>query len=314
MMCGSGSCVSRVLAVLAFQALALACGPARCPAAFEGCLVDSRAEALGDCWCVSDFSALSMAPLPPPETKFALGLSFRRPFGLADLEEKEVAVNVPFSRCVGSLGFMQRGGGLYRERALSATASMVVRTGKPGGQRPAAQRAVPAATRGRPRQAGSPASVSVSLTLFETSVEGWGATGCLSVSAGARASPVSFADVCVGLGNVVSNEAGLGLRRTFLVGVAARPHTAVTFAAEVRREPGENSSFHAGAELQPCRGVCLRCGLRTEPLELTMGLGVSLRGIGLDTASSVHTVLGRTDAFSLRFSGSGREADENVGR
>ena len=279
-------CVQRIVTVLALHAVALASGPAQCRAAFEGCLVDSRAEAMGDCWCVSDFSALSLAPVPPRGKGLEVGLSYRRPFGLSDLEEKEAAVNVPLSWCVGSLGFIQRGGGLYRERMLSATASA----------------AVPAAARGRAREAAeSPVSVSVSLAVFEVSVDGWESARCASLSVGARASPVSSVEVCVGLGNVSSSESGLGLRRTFLAGVLVRPHDVLSLVTEVRREPGERSSFHLGAELQPSRGVCLRCGLRTEPLELTMGFGVAMRGLGLDTASSLHTVLGRTDSFSLSF-------------
>jgi len=287
--------VKRIFAVLAIHFEILICGPAPCPAAFEGCLVDSRAEAIGDCWCVSDFPALSLAPLPPPATGLALGLSYRRPFGLGDLEEKDVIVNVPISRCTGSVGYIERGGGLYRERALSATMSAAVPRAAPTRAQAARTLAVQAAPV-------SLVSVCLSAAVFEVSVDGWRPARCASLSVGARASPVSSVDVCVGMGNIVSGETDLGLRQTFLAGVVVRPHQVVTLAAEIRRQPGERSSFHLGAELVVSGGAFLRCGLRTEPMELTMGFGVALKGFGLDTASSFHPVLGRTDSFSLSFS------------
>ena len=309
--CQNGSSVTRVLAVLVFQSVTLVWAPARCPAAYEGCLVDSRAEAIGDCWCLSSFPALSMAPLPPPDGGFAFDLSYRRPFGLSDLEEKNAAVNVPLSWCLASLGFIERGGGLYRERALSATVSAAVRRATPGRTSPTAAGGMPArAAPDRTRDApASPVSVSVSLTAFEVSVEGWRPARCASLSAGARASPVSSVDVCVGLGNIMSSDNRLGLRQTFLAGVVLRPHPVVSLAAEVRRQPGEKSSFHLGAELEPYGGAYLRCGLRTEPMELTVGFGIALEGLGLDTASSFHPILGRTDSFSLSFSRRARGAE-----
>ncbi len=309
--CQNGSNVMNILAVLVFQSVALVWAPARCPAAYEGCLVDSRAEAIGDCWCLSGFPALSMTPLPPPGTGFALGLSYRRPFGLSDLEEKNAAVNVPLSWCIASLAFIERGGGLYRERALSATMSAAVRKATPGRAPPAAASGMPTRTApGRTLAApASTVSVSVSLTAFKVSVEGWRPARCASLSAGARASPVSSADVCVGLGNIMSSDTSLGLRQTFLAGVVLRPHPVVSLAAEVRRQPGEKSSFHLGAELEPYGGAYLRCGLRTEPMELTVGFGIALEGLSLDTASSFHPVLGRTDSFSLGFSRRARGAE-----
>ena len=292
---GSVSRVRRVLIVLAVHFVVLASGPASCTAAFEGCLVDSRAEAIGDCWSVSNFPALSLAPLPPTGGGFALGLSYRRPFGLRDLEEKDIVVNVPLSRCTGSVGFLERGGGYYRERALSVTMSA------------AAPRAAPKRPRARLGAAASEPSASlvsvcVSATVYEVSGDGWRSARCASLSAGARASPTSSVAVCVGLGNVASGETDLGLRQTFLVGVVLRPHQVLTLAAEVRRQPGEMSSFHVGAEMAVSGGAFLRCGFRTEPTELTVGFGVALRGLGLDTASSFHPVLGRTDSFSLSLS------------
>jgi hypothetical protein len=303
MLCRNVSGARRILAVLALHFAVLACGPAPCPAAFEGCIVDSRAEAVGDCWCVSYFPALSPTPLPPPAAGFALGLSYRRPFGLSDLEEKDVVVNVPISRYTGSVGYIERGGGLYRERALSATMSAAVPRAAPKRAQAAAAWTARAPRASAPHA--SPASlvsVCLSAAVFEVSVDGWRPARCASLSAGARASPVGSVDVCVGMGNIVSGDTDLGLRQTFLVGVVVRPHQVVALAAEIRRQPGATSSFHLGAELELSGGAFLRCGLRTEPTELTMGFGVALKGFGLDTASSFHPVLGRTDSFSLSFS------------
>lgn len=130
-------------------------------------------------------------------------------------------------------------------------------------------------------------------------MDGWGRTRYVSVSAGARAAPVSFADACVGLGNIVSSDNDAALRQTFLFGIVVKPFPQARLAFEVRRNPGVTSSFHVGAELEPASGTYIRCGLRTEPLELMMGFGFGLSGFGLDTASSFHPVLGRTDSFSL---------------
>ncbi len=305
-MCGNDYGIRRILVVLALVSVAPACAPGRCTAAFEGCLVDSRAESMGDCWCVSNFPALSLAPIPPPAAGFALGFSYRKPFGLSDLEEKEAVVTLPVSRWLTAFGFVERGGGLYTERMLSVTVSAAApaatskkrdRSGKASPAAAAREQPAPALSAAR-----SLVSVSLSLAVLEVSVEGWAPARSASFSVGARASPVSSADVCVGLGNVVSRGTDVGLPQTLLVGVVLRPHQVVRLAVETRRQPGQKPSFHMGAELEPFGGTYLRCGVRTEPLEVTMGIGFTLSRLGLDTTSSFHTVLGRTDSFSLSFS------------
>ncbi len=251
-------------------------------AAFDGYAVDSRAAGMGNCWSVSRFSPFSTAPVPPPRMEFALSLTYRRPFDVEELAERNALVNLPLPgggsgsrRYLVSIGLTEKGGTLYRERIYSAAAS------------------------GQPHNS---LLMLASVSVSEFYVTGTGTTRYVSASLGARATPVNPLEVCLGLGNFISSGLDGALPSTLLLGCGLEPLPGLRIATEARRSPGGGSSFHLGSELELADGLLIRCGLRTEPLELTMGFGFGLGALFLDTASSFHAVLGRTDSFSAGYS------------
>lgn len=245
-------------------------------AAFEGTVVDSRVTGMGDCLSASTRGALSLAPLPPSGTPGALSLSYCSPFGLEELAQKSVVCSISLQGNVVTLGLLERGGSLCKEGVLSISAS------------------------GRLLES---TSLSLSLGMFSMSVRGFEARRFFGLSAGARVRPARSLEACVGFDNVVTSRNEGTLPQTFLFGLLITPASNVTVAGEMRKSPGGLSSLHFGVELQPEAGIRLRCGLQTVPVELAVGLAIELGPLSLETASSFHPVLGRTNVLTLTWLG-----------
>jgi hypothetical protein len=265
----------RSLFVVALLALLVSVSrPPGALAAFENCALDSKTAAMGGCWSVSLFSAFSLAPVPPKEQESGLGLSCRRLYGMDELAELNLVVNIPFRGWCNSIGIAERGWTLYKERIVSAAVSA------------------------RPQDC---VFLCLSLSAFELRVDEVGSSTYASVSVGARTRPVRGLEVCVGRGNFVSSTEDGAVPEIFLLGLLAEPSPILRLALEARKNPRVRSSLHFGAELEPAVGLLLRCGLKTEPLELTVGFGLGLGNLSLETASAFHPVLGRTDSFTCGY-------------
>jgi hypothetical protein len=88
-------------------------------------------------------------------------------------------------------------------------------------------------------------------------------------------------DVTVGLGYLVSPSLGWGIGITKDAGFAA--------------------SVASGVEVRPFEGVFLRSGLRTEPQEFCLGLGVRVKGVGVDASTSLNPDVGITHEVGLEY-------------
>ncbi|MCX5800739.1 MAG: hypothetical protein NTX17_05060 [Candidatus Eisenbacteria bacterium] len=247
-------------------------------AAFEGIFVDSKTAAMGDCWSASDYGFHFLAPVPPFATDLSASACYCAPYGLSELEQRNVLLNVPRRDNVLTFGIAERGGSLYKERILSACAS---------------------------RQPFSSTRIMLSLGLLSMSVDGYGEARFFALGAGLRSRPVRSLEACVGLGNLGSSSASDSYRgavpSTFLFGLVLTPGKGVTAAGEVRKIPGKQSSFHLGAELASQSGIRIRCGLQTEPVELAIGFAIDIGRLSIESASSFHSALGRTDVVTLTF-------------
>jgi hypothetical protein len=268
----------------------LAAGAGESRAAFEGIVVDSRTAAMGDCWSASDYGVHPLAPVPPVRMNLSVSVCYCAPYGLPELEQKNVLFNLPSRANVFTLGVVERGGSLYKERILSASIS---------------------------RQTFPSTRFMLSLGIFSMSIGGLGEARFFGLSTGLRSKPTRSLEASVGMGNLASSSAS-GLDRgavlpTFLFGLILTPQESVTAAGEVRKTPGRESSFHLGVELEPQEGIRIRCGLQTVPVELTMGFAIELGHLSIETATSFHPVLGRTDVVTLTF-GSGASTSGPAGK
>jgi hypothetical protein len=241
-------------------------------AAFEGIVAGARSTGMGDCLTVSNCGALCLAPLPSPRDRGAISFSYCAPFGLRELAQKSITCTAAFERSAVTIGFVERGASLYRERVLSASVS--------GG---------PVAS----------ARVSLCLGVYSMCLSRAQTRRLFGLSAGVRIRPVRLIEACVGVDNVAKSRDDGALPQSFLAGLVVMPASRVTVAAEVRKSPQRFSSLHFGAEFQPEAGVHLRCGIQTEPVQLSAGLALELGPLCLETATSFHAVLGRTDVLTL---------------
>ena len=253
-------------------------------AAFEGIVVDAKTAAMGDCWSSSDRGFHFLAPVPPSRTNLSLSVGYCAPYGLPELEQRSILLNLPSRANMVTLGVAERGDGLYKERILSASIS---------------------------RQASPSTRIMFSLGMFSMSIDGLGEAGFLGFGAGLRSRPFRTLEACVGLGDLASSSTSgstrgavrEAVRSTFLLGLSLTPSENLTAAGEVRKSPGQQSSFHLGVDLEPQKGIRIRCGLQTVPVELAMGFAVELGRLSIESASSFHSVLGRTDVVTLTFRG-----------
>jgi len=266
---------TEILAIhIALVLLALAAGETG--AAFEGITADSRTAGMGDCLSASSSGARSLAPLPPSRFSGTVSFSYCAPFGVEELAEKSVVCSVPFRRKVLAVGLVERGESLYEERILSVSAS------------------------GRPL---ARVSVSICLGLYSVSVSRLHKKRFVGLSGGARVRPIGSLEACAGVDNFVASRSERALPQTLLFGLLIMPASDVTVSAEMRKSAEGSSCLHFGVELVAEGGVCLRCGLETEPVQLAAGLGLELGPVSLETASSFHPVLGRTDVLTLTWRG-----------
>jgi hypothetical protein len=229
---------------------------------------------MGDCWSASLFSAFSLAPVPPTEQKSAVSLSCRRLFGMDELTELNLVANIPLRGWCNSIGIAERGWTLYKERIVSVAVSA------------------------QPQDC---VFVCLAISALELRVDEVCSTTYASVSVGARTRPVRGLEACAGMGNFVSSTEDGAVPEILLLGLLAEPSPILRLALEARKNPRVRASFHFGAELEPAAGLLLRCGLKTEPLELTVGFGLGLGNLSLETASAFHPVLGRTDSFTCGY-------------
>ncbi|MFH0778463.1 MAG: hypothetical protein V2A71_07505 [Candidatus Eisenbacteria bacterium] len=250
----------------------IACPHSQCLAAFEGVIRDARATSMGECWSVSDATPLSLVGLPAGDEPASAGFSYCAPYGLEELAQKNATLGFSRRRVRVAVGLLDRGGSVYNERALCTSIDY---------------QAIPSV-----RVSLSPVVYSLSAALSPRTTF-WG------LSAGVRSRVVTMLEACVGLGNFVSDAPGESVRPQIVCGLTVSPAPSVTGACEVHRSPGKPASFHAGLELETVKGAWLRCGVQTVPLKLSMGLGLKIGRLSLETASSFHSVLGRTDVLSL---------------
>jgi hypothetical protein len=85
------------------------------------------------------------------------------------------------------------------------------------------------------------------------------------------------------------------------VGLGYRVRDGLHFGAEIQKEGGFPTSVATGAEVRLAGRVLLRTGIRSEPREFSMGLGIRAGPFALDTSASLHPDLGITHEAGLTY-------------
>jgi hypothetical protein len=119
-----------------------------------------------------------------------------------------------------------------------------------------------------------------------------------------RARPVSDLTVLFGM----QNPFALGLVRSSercptdaTAGLGYRVCDYLGFGLEVVKEGGFPTCVATGAEIRVAEGLLLRTGLRTEPREFCLGLGLEIRDVALDVSTALHLDLGVTHEAGITY-------------
>jgi hypothetical protein len=104
------------------------------------------------------------------------------------------------------------------------------------------------------------------------------------------------------------NPFALGLKRSsercptdVTAGVGYRVCDHLNFGLEVVKEGGFPTCVSTGAEIRVVGSTFLRTGLRTEPREFCLGLGLKIRGVALDVSTALHLDLGVTHEAGITY-------------
>lgn len=85
-------------------------------------------------------------------------------------------------------------------------------------------------------------------------------------------------------------------------GLGYEPSPKVLLAAEYEQDIHYKPQFKAGIEYRPIKYVHVRAGVQTTPFSASLGVGVNIKGLNIDLASSYHPVLGFTPQAALIYS------------
>ena len=85
-------------------------------------------------------------------------------------------------------------------------------------------------------------------------------------------------------------------------GLAYEPSPKVLLAAEYEQDIHYKPQFKGGIEYRPIKYLHIRTGAQTTPFSASFGLGVNVKGLNIDLASSYHPVLGFTPQAAIIYS------------
>lgn len=85
-------------------------------------------------------------------------------------------------------------------------------------------------------------------------------------------------------------------------GLGYEPSPKVLLAAEYEQDIHYKPQFKGGIEYRPIKYVHVRAGVQTTPFSASLGVGVNVKGLNIDLASSYHPVLGFTPQAALIYS------------
>ncbi|MES2622587.1 MAG: hypothetical protein V4615_17190 [Bacteroidota bacterium] len=86
------------------------------------------------------------------------------------------------------------------------------------------------------------------------------------------------------------------------LGLGYEPSAKVLIAAEYEQDIHYKPQFKGGLEYRPIKYLSIRAGAQTTPFSANFGLGVNVKGLNIDLASSYHPVLGFTPQAALIYS------------
>lgn len=97
---------------------------------------------------------------------------------------------------------------------------------------------------------------------------------------------------------------------TLDVGLAYQVSDKVLIVADLEKQVNFPLSFRGGVEYAPAKFLKARVGASTQPVTVSAGLGVNVKGLNIDFANTLHQYLGYTPSLSLSWKFNKAEAEE----
>jgi hypothetical protein len=277
-----------ILSTAVWFAAAL-CLPLSGRAAFEHVEVGARPAALGGAYCALSDDA--HGPLHNPagagwSDRRTIALSTSRPFGLGELDTRELSVLLPVSGWALGLHARCFGGRLYRETTVAISAAHRFLDGLSAGW----------CLRGR-----------------QLAICGYGSAESWSLDLGVTALPGARWRWGMAVHNINNGRLGRdrqGLPQVLMVGLACRPEEWVWLSGELLGDltdlsvetfgpPEVPLEWRLGCETRPWKAAALRLGLQNHPLRISAGLETAAGPLRLGYAWRSHPLLGSTHHLTL---------------
>lgn len=87
----------------------------------------------------------------------------------------------------------------------------------------------------------------------------------------------------------------------FKLGAAYLPSSKVRLTAEIEKDLENPFNGRFGIEYHPINILYIRAGVSTTPVMASFGLGLNMKGLKIDIATSYHTILGFTPSLSVSY-------------
>jgi hypothetical protein len=85
-------------------------------------------------------------------------------------------------------------------------------------------------------------------------------------------------------------------------GLGYEPSVKVLLSAEYEQDIHYKPQFKGGIEYRPVKYLSIRAGAQTTPFSASFGIGVNVKGLNIDLASSYHPLLGFTPQAAIIYS------------
>ncbi|MCH8928010.1 MAG: hypothetical protein IIB39_04745 [Candidatus Marinimicrobia bacterium] len=248
--------------------------------AFEERLLSARASALGGSYSAlpSDQLALfgNVANLTK-QSQLNFSVIYSHPFGLKELSQSGLAMAIPSRFGAFGLSASRFGFSLYRENLLSV---------------------------GYAKNPFKNISIGISLNLMEVRIKGYGVGRSMSMNSGILAELKDNLILGLTIRNLNSPTVSAGeesLPPSMRLGLLYLPASNFKVITEYQKERGFSDILRVGAEIELFPSQFLRLGVSNNPSIISMGFGLTSKGITIDYSAVTHQFLGTTQNISFGF-------------
>jgi hypothetical protein len=148
-------------------------------------------------------------------------------------------------------------------------------------------------------------SLGAKVNYVRVSIDNYGAKSALYANVGLNC--ILSKHISVGFRIFNANRAELQREQdekiptTLDAGLAYRVSDKVLIVADIEKQVNFPVSFRGGVEYAPAKFLTVRAGASTQPVTVSAGLGVNVKGLNIDFSNTLHQYLGYTPCLSLNW-------------